>query len=225
MAIYKNFNLFENEKLLEFNFSSHITIITGGNGQGKTTLFNILKNQNKINSKNKLEINDINNYLITYRHLIFFNGEDVIAAKDFLLDRKFLEVNKLSVNAILKSIKEDYPYIDDKILTLDQFKELNCGTSERIFLNFLILKAIRHQLNIEIPLILDAPFTLIDPSYRSPLMNIFAEISNQVIVFLNPDMEKSIENILNKLPSNKSLRVYRLHNIFDDFPGLRNFYI
>lgn len=143
----------------EFIFDPQRTLIAGGNGSGKTTLVNILANlDSNVATQGNREL------MQRYKDVIIIDGcNPVIDCQELYTEiLKQTDINQetwLNFKSILKR----------KSWKLEVYQDLNpalMALGEKMCFKYAHIFAIRKALNLELPVIIDSPYGLLDKALK-----------------------------------------------------------
>lgn len=188
MIEFKNVNFSYNDgtsilKNSSFKLPSKgIVYLKGTSGSGKTTILNLIANQQKIDSGeicyNGININQIKNYqshinyIPTENSLISFLNvkENILFSSDKKINEEILQ--KLKLNELLSK----------------KISELSGGEAKRVE----IIKSIFNNQNI---ILLDEPFNSLDNENNYKIIDIIKEICKSKLVIITSHKESLVERI------------------------------
>lgn len=182
---YKNQNSLLSGVYLDVE-KGNIIALFGRNGSGKTTLLNIIFGTLKTFSKNLV----INNKNIEKA----YTKDKIIA---YMPQKSFVPMTltvKKAIDLFLDKSKRGEIYFDDRINKILNSKIYNISGGEKRYLEFLLIMALdRHFV------ILDEPFSQIEPIYSKKMKEIIREHSRNKGIIITDHDYYSVLDVANKL--------------------------
>ena len=171
---FKDHYLFSNDSI---KFKNRITVIAGGNGSGKTTIFNALKNYRKSTKEYFLETDG---GLLKDKSFVFIDDE-------FTFEKLYTHFKSKKVNeTLMKELKILSPRLMQNLRrfedSLDKIIKLVAG-GDKVLFGFAMLFALRKNKGINSPLILDNVFGRINSEQFKLLLRRLQRLKEQVIIF------------------------------------------
>jgi energy-coupling factor transporter ATP-binding protein EcfA2 len=222
----KNYGVFSDSN--SFNFNEDRTVIVLGNGSGKTTLFNALARlgpdpavQANIYSDNvDLSVEVLtqgDRDLVTkYRQLIFVHAESARflanepdeAARDLCYGQDTNELKDAAWQFFRHLVDRHSFYGPGHYPRLEESRGWSVG--EKLLYGYAMVVAARSRLNVDLPLVLDAPFSSLDDDYREGLTDYFDSLTGQQIMLTSPYDVGRRYDVDYRLPD-RDLRVFPLY--------------
>ena len=186
-----------------FTFSEDRTVIAGSNGSGKTTLFNALASlgpdprvgPNRYSDSAHMEVEVLtsgNQDLIAkYRQLIFLNCESL----HYLADEPDKSAHNLSygesATELANAAWDRFKYMagmtaytkSKPFKPIEECKYWAYG--EKTWYGLALILAARGNVNIDLPLVLDGPLSILDSHHREILAYYLDNIAGQQIMLEN----------------------------------------
>jgi predicted ATPase len=200
-----NYGIFQ--EMQEFSFKSQKTIILGPNGTGKSTIVGALSHlgpdpiiKPNIHSENKdmtvdVELSGKSELVKKYNKIIFIN-EHLLARRnkgfDYitnLIDEEICDEHLMrqKIYSIFEKLLARKPW---KIEAHKDLSSSGMAQGELFCLSFAMIFAARSILKLDLPIVLDSPYSVLDNSTRTGVRDYLAKQDCQKIILLTePQLE------------------------------------
>ena len=183
--------------LNDFRFNSHQTLIIGDNGTGKTIIAEALENLGYPKRSQKTStikdrtgssvavITDGNSGLIKkYRSFIFLNQESV---ENLVAHRQDPKLKAMIPSSAQKVVASKTRRIFHGILPwkIDVYRDLNVdvmAAGDKICFGYAFVFAVREALKLDVPVVLDSPYAMLDEGLRKGVRDFLADQPCQQIL-------------------------------------------
>ena len=159
----------------EFVFDPQRTLIAGGNGTGKTTLVNVLTNlDSNVETQGNREI------MQRYKEVIVIDGTNPA------IDGKELYADIFNQTETNKETRINFESIlERKLWKVEIYKDLNpdiMAVGEKMCFKYARIFAIRKLLNLDLPVIIDSPYGLLDKALKEGFRDFLGKQNCQQIL-------------------------------------------
>jgi len=191
-----NYGVFKGSNV--FVFDEHRTIITGAHGTGKTTIVNALANLGPVTGVERNIYSEVpemsvdvvttgdRNLIKSYKKLIFLDGHEpqmIMKNKEEVLSNILNNKDRVMIidetKSIFRRLLVEKPH---KIKLHSDLKPNLMAGGEHVCIGYAYIFAIRNVLGIDLPIVIDSPYGLLDPNLINGVREFLLEQSCQQIL-------------------------------------------